>query len=53
MITSMTATPPIAPPAIAPALFAGIFSSIFVASVCDKRDFFYYCITRFEYNYIE
>lgn len=40
MITSMTATPPIAPPAIAPALFAGIFSSIFVVSVCDKRDFF-------------
>lgn len=39
MMTSMTATPPIAPPAIAPALLDGIFSSIFVPSVSDKRDF--------------
>lgn len=40
IITSMTATPPIAPPAIAPALLAGFFSSIFVPYVSDKRDFF-------------
>lgn len=40
MMTSMTATPPIAPPAIAPALLDGIFSSIFVPSVGDKREFF-------------
>lgn len=40
MMTSMTATPPIAPPAIAPALLDGIFSSMFVPSESDKRDFF-------------
>lgn len=55
MMTSMTATPPIAPPAIAPALLDGIFSSIFVPSVGDKREFFLFnhCIMCFECKYIK
>lgn len=52
MMTSMTATPPIAPPAIAPALLDGIFSSIFVPSVSGKREFFVkHCIMCFECKY--